>query len=165
MIGSIVTIAYISPRLTGVMLLCFPPTIIGAILLGRQVGKRSRATQDALAQTANVVEETLQGIASVKAFCNELFEQKRYDARINVFLAAVLHGAKARAALIAFIIFGIFSAIVVVLWYGTTLLLDGSLKNGDLFSFTIYTVFVGGSLGSFSDPFSNLQKSIGPTHP
>jgi len=37
------------------------------------------------------------------------------------------------------------------------------LKNGDLFSFTIYTVFVGGSLGSFADLYSNLQKSIGAT--
>jgi ABC-type multidrug transport system fused ATPase/permease subunit len=164
MIGSIIAmIVFISPRLTGVMLACFPATILGAILLGRRVGNRSRKTQDELAQTANVVEETFQGIASVKAFCNELFEQKRYESRINVFLKAVLQGAKARAALIAFIIFGIFSAIVIVLWYGTTLLLDGELKIGELFGFTIYTVFIGGSLGSFADLYSNLQKSLGAT--
>src|SRR5271170_5563673 len=163
MIGSIIAMACLSPQLTGVMLACFPPTIIGAILLGRRVGKRSGVTQDALAQTANVVEEALQGIASVKAYCNELFEQKRYGARIDVFLGAVLHGAKARAALIAFIVFGIFSAIVVVLWFGTTLLLDGSLQKGQLLAFTIYTVFVGGSLGSFADLYSNLQKSLGAT--
>jgi ABC-type multidrug transport system fused ATPase/permease subunit len=163
MLGSIIFIACISPRLTGVMLACFPPTIIGAILLGRRVGKRSRVTQDALAQTANVVEEALQGIASVKAFCNELYEQKRYGSRIDIFLAAVLSGAKARAALIAFIIFGIFSAIVVVLWYGTTLLLDGTLQKGQFFAFTIFTMFIGGSLGSFADLYSNLQKSIGAT--
>jgi ATP-binding cassette subfamily B protein len=163
MIGSVIAMIVISPRLTGVMLACFPPTIIGAILLGRRVGKKSGKTQDELAQTANVVEEALQGIASVKAFCNELFEQKRYETRINGFLKAVLSGAKARAALIAFIIFGIFSAMVIVLWYGTTLLLDGQLKSGDFFSFTIYTVFIGGSLGSFADLYSNLQKSIGAT--
>ncbi|MCE0482727.1 MAG: ABC transporter ATP-binding protein/permease [Methylacidiphilales bacterium] len=163
MIGSIGMIAWMSPRLTGVMLACFPVTIIGAIVLGRRVGKRSGVTQDALAQTANVVEETLLGIASVKAFCNELFEQKRYNARIELFLGAVINGAKARAALIAFIIFGIFSAIVIVLWYGTTLLLDGTLQRGELFGFTIYTIFIGGSLGSFADLYSNLQKSIGAT--
>ena len=163
MIGSIIAMFVLSPQLTGVMLACFPPTIIVAILLGRCVGKRSRVTQDALAQTANVVEEALQGIASVKAFCNELFEQKRYNVRIEEFLGAVLNGAKARAALVAFIIFGIFSAIVIVLWYGTTLILDHRLKYGDILGFTIYTVFVGGSLGSFADLYSNLQKSIGAT--
>jgi ATP-binding cassette subfamily B protein len=163
LIGSMVMMVCISPRLTGVMVMCFPPTIIGAILIGRMVGKRSRNTQDELAQSANIVAEAFQGIANVKAFCNELFEQKRYDARITLFLKSVRHGAKARAMLVAFIIFAIFTAITIVLWYGTTLLLDGRLKNGDLLGFTIYTIFIGGSIGSFADLYSNLQRSIGAT--
>jgi ATP-binding cassette subfamily B protein len=163
MLGSMAMMVYISPRLTGVMVLCFPPTIIGAILIGRLVGKRSRVTQDELAQAANVVTEAFQGIANVKAFCNELFEQRRYHARLQAFLKSVRHGATARAGLVAFIIFAIFTAITIVLWYGTTLLLDGSLKNGDLLGFTIYTIFVGGSIGSFADLYSNLQRSIGAT--
>jgi ATP-binding cassette subfamily B protein len=163
MLGSMVMMVCISPRLTGVMLTCFPPTIIGAILIGRMVGKRSRVTQDDLAQSANVVAEAFQGIANVKAFCNEPFEQNRYETRITDFLKSVRRGAKARAMLVAFIIFAIFTAITIVLWYGTSLLLDGSLKNGNLFGFTIYTVFIGGSLGSFADLYSNLQRSIGAT--
>ena len=163
MLGSMVMMVCISPRLTGVMLTCFPPTIIGAILIGRLVGRRSRVTQDELAQAANVVSEAFQGIANVKAFCNEPFELSRYEARLTVFLKSVLHGAKARAMLVAFIIFAIFTAITIVLWYGTTLLLDSSLKAGDLVGFTFYTIFIGGSLGSFADLYSNLQRSIGAT--
>jgi ABC-type multidrug transport system fused ATPase/permease subunit len=163
MIGSIGMMVYISPRLTGVMLICFPPTIIGAILIGRMVGKRSRVTQDELAQSANVVTEAFQGIANVKAFCNELFEQRRYEARLTLFLKSVRHGAKARATLVAFIIFAIFTAIATVLWYGTILLIDHRLTHGELFGFALYTVFVGGSLGSFADLYSNLQRSIGAT--
>jgi ATP-binding cassette subfamily B protein len=163
MVGSLALMVYISPRLTGVMLTCFPPTIVGAILIGRMVGKRSRVTQDQLAQSANIVSEAFQGIANVKAFCNELFEQKRYDSRIALFLKSVLHGAKARAALVAFIIFAIFTAITVVLWYGTTLLINGRLLAGNLLQFTFYTVFIGGSIGSFADLYSNLQRSIGAT--
>jgi len=163
MIGSIALMVYISPRLTGVMLTCFPPTIVGAILIGRLVGKRSRVTQDELAQSANIVSEAFQGIANVKAFCNELFEQKRYATRIDIFLKSVRAGAKARAMLVAFIIFAIFTAITIVLWYGTTLLIDGSLKAGDLLAFTFYTIFIGGSIGSFADLYSNLQRSIGAT--
>ncbi len=163
MIGSLGFMVYVSPRLTGVMLACFPPTIIGAILIGRLVGKRSRVTQDELAQSANIVAEAFQGIANVKAFCNELFEQKRYDARITAFLTSVLRGATVRALLVAFIIFAIFSAITVVLWYGTSLLIDGRLQAGDLLGFTFYTIFIGGSIGSFADLYSNLQRSIGAT--
>jgi ATP-binding cassette subfamily B protein len=163
MIGSMGMMVYMSPRLTGVMLACFPPTIIGAILIGRLVGKRSRTTQDELALSANIVNEAFQGIANVKAFCNEVFEQQRYEARITEFLKSVRQGAKARAALVAFIIFAIFTAITIVLWYGTTLLIDGRLSHGELFGFALYTVFVGGSIGSFADLYSNLQRSIGAT--
>ena len=163
MLGSLGMMFYISPRLTGVMLSCFPPTIIGAILIGRLVGKRSRTTQDELALAANVVSEAFQGIANVKAFCNEVFEQKRYEARITEFLKSIRHGALVRALLVAFIIFAIFSAITVVLWYGTEQLLDGKLKSGNLLQFTFYTIFIGGSIGSFADLYSNLQRSIGAT--
>jgi ATP-binding cassette subfamily B protein len=163
MLGSIGMMIYISPRLTGVMLTCFPPTIVGAILIGRLVGRRSRRTQDELAQSANVVTEAFQGIANVKAFCNELFEQDRYQARLDLFLQSIRHGARARASLVAFIIFAIFTAIAVVLWYGTILLIDHRLTQGELFGFALYTAFVGGSIGSFADLYSNLQRSIGAT--
>ena len=163
MVGSVFMMLYISPKLTGVMLACFPPTIIGAILIGRMVGSRSRNTQDELAQAANIVAEAFQGIANVKAFCNELFEQKRYESRITEFLKSVRQGATVRALLVAFIIFAIFSAITVVLWYGTEQLLDGKLQSGNLLGFTFYTIFIGGSLGSFADLYSNLQRSIGAT--
>jgi ATP-binding cassette subfamily B protein len=163
MVGSMCMMAYMSPRLTGVMLACFPPTIIGAILIGRLVGKRSRVTQDELALAANVVTEAFQGIANVKAFCNEVFEQKRYENRLTEFLKSVRQGAKARAALVAFIIFAIFTAITIVLWYGTLLLVEGRMSHGELFGFALYTVFVGGSIGSFADLYSNLQRSIGAT--
>ena len=163
LLGSIVLMVCISPKLTGVMLSCFPPTIIGAILIGRLVGRRSRNTQDELALAANVVSEAFQGIANVKAFCNETFEQRRYEARITEFLKWVRQGAIVRALLVAFIIFAIFSAITVVLWYGTEQLLDGRLKSGNLLQFTFYTIFIGGSIGSFADLYSNLQRSIGAT--
>ena len=163
MLGSLGMMIWISPRLTGVMVSCFPPTIIGAILIGRMVGGRARNTQEHLAQAGNVIEESLQGIANVKAFCNELFEQRRYESKLNVFLQSILHGARARASLVAFIIFAIFTAIIIVLWYGTTLLIDHRLTMGLLLAFTFYTMFIGGSLGSFADLYANLQRSIGAT--
>ena len=43
----------------------------------------SRETQDQLAATNTIVEETLQAIASVKAFANEAFELGRYEILAN----------------------------------------------------------------------------------
>ncbi len=162
--GGLVAIFLTSPRLAALMLFSFPVSIALAVLFGRSVRKISRTAQDRLAGAATVVEETLQGIASVKAFGNEDFERARHSSAMDAFLATVLRGARYRAALIAFIILGIFGAIVLVLWYGARLLQAGELTHGELTKFTFYTVFIGGGLSSIAEVVSAVQKSIGASH-
>ncbi len=161
LIGGIVAIFLTSPRLAGLMLLSFPVFIVLAVVFGRSVRKISRAAQDRLAEAATVVEETLQGIASVKAFGNEAFERARYASAMDGFLATILRGARNRAALIAFIILGIFGAIVLVMWYGARLMQAGELTHGELTKFTLYTLFVGGGVSSVAEVIGAVQKSIG----
>ena len=110
------------------------------------------------------MEETLQGIANVKAFTNEPYEIRRYTASIELFLGrAMLRGVRYRAAFIAFIICAIFGCIVTVMWYGCVLLQAGQLSSGDLTRFTIYTLFIAGAMGSFADLYSQIQKTVGAT--
>ncbi len=161
--GSLIFIVVKSPGLTLVMLSCFPPIILVAIFIGKRMRIQSRNAQDRLAESNTVVEETLQGIANVKAFANEAFEIKRYSASIQQFLQATLRGVRYRAALVAFIILAIFGAIVVIMWYGCLQLQQGKLSVGDLTRFTIYTSFVAGAVGSFADLYGQIQKTVGAT--
>ena len=163
LIGSLMFIVFTSGRLTLVMLSCFPPIIVVAILIGRKMRAVSRAAQDRLAESNTVVEETLQGIANVKAFANEGFEIGRYSAAIELFLTATLRGVRYRATLVAFIILALFGAIVVVMWYGCLQLQEGNITVGDLTRFTIYTSFVAGAVGSFADLYGQIQKTVGAT--
>jgi ABC-type multidrug transport system fused ATPase/permease subunit len=163
LLGGLIFIVFISGRLTLVMLSCFPPIIIVAIIFGRKMRGVSRQAQDRLAESNTVVDETLQGIASVKAFGNERYEIGRYGASIDAFLQAILRGVRYRAAFVAFVIFALFGAIVVVMWYGCRLLQAGQLSVGDLTRFTIYTSFVAGAMGSFADLYSQIQKTVGAT--
>ena len=162
--GGLVAIFLTSPRLAGLMLLSFPVFIAMAVLFGRSVRKISRQAQDRLAEAGTVVEETLQGIASVKAFGNEQFERGRYAAAIDAFLGTVLRGARYRAALISFIILGIFGAIVLVLWYGARLMAAGELTHGELTKFTLYTLFIGGGVSSIAEVLSVMQRCVGASH-
>ena len=123
----------------------------------------SREAQDRLAESNTVVEETLQGIANVKAFANETFEIARYSSSIAQFLTVTLRGVRYRAALVAFIITAIFGSIVVVMWYGCTLMQAHQLSVGDMTRFTIYTSFVAGAVGSFADLYGQIQKTVGAT--
>ncbi len=161
--GSLILIATISGQLLLVMLASLPPILLVAIIFGRRLRGVSRRAQDQLALTGVVVEETLQGIANVKAFANEPYEVRRYGASMEGFLNAILRTARLRAAFFAFIIFAVFGAIVFVTWYGCRLLENGTLSAGQMITFSLYTVFVGGAMGSFADLWSQIQKTVGAT--
>lgn len=163
LMGGLAFIIVTSGKLTLVMLCCFPPIIAVAILFGRKMRQASRAAQDRLAESNTVVEETLQGITNVKAFVNEPYEVSRYEGALDGFLTAILRGVRFRAAFVSFVIFAMFGAIVVVMWYGSRLLQAGQLSVGDLTRFTIYTSFVAGAMGSFADLYGQIQKTVGAT--
>jgi len=156
-------IAITSVKLSLVMLSSVPIVMLVAVLFGRRIRKNSTQAQDRLAETSTVVEETLQGIANVKAFGNEAFEQRRYRAGLQGYLEVILRSARHRAALIAFIIFVIFGAIVLVMWYGSHLMQRGELSHGELTRFVMYTLFIGGGVSALPDIISSVQKTLGAT--
>src|SRR5947209_7824319 len=133
------------------------------MLFGRLIRKNSKEAQDHLAESKVVVEETLQGVASVKAFANEDYEEARYRTSLDRFLERVLRGAKYRGGFFSFIIFALFGALVLVMWYGCRLVQAGGMSLGDLASFMLYTMYAAGAMGSFADLYSQLQRALGAT--
>ncbi|MEH0158226.1 ABC transporter transmembrane domain-containing protein [Limibacter armeniacum] len=148
-------------QLTAFMLLTFPVLVVVALVFGKSIRKLSKNTQDELASTNVIVEEMLQSVSVVKAFTNELFEINRYSNSLQNVVKIALRTATFRGAFVSFIIFGLFGGIVLVLWYGTTLVSEGAIKIGDLFSFIIYTMFIGGSIAGLGDIYGKLQKGVG----
>ena len=66
-----------------------------------------------------------------------------------------------RAFFVPTVIMAMFTGIGIVLWYGSRLVLSGSLPGGDLITFLLLTVFVAGSIGSFTGLYSQLQEALG----
>jgi ABC transporter fused permease/ATP-binding protein len=163
LLGGITIIALTSGKLTGVMLGTLPILIAAAVFFGRRLRRYSRETQDQLASTNTIVEETLQAIASVKAFANETFELGRYERANSRVLAAALGAARWRAVFVAFFIMALFGGIVIVLWFGSGLLQTGEISPGKLTQFFFYTIFVAGAMGQAAELFSQLQKTVGAT--
>lgn len=161
--GGIFLIAMTSLKLTGIMLASLPLLTVVAVIFGRKTRRIAREAQDRLAETATIVEETLQGIVNVKAFANEGYELNRYHEGLRRFLAVTLRGARLRAAFVAFIIFALFGSIVLVLWSGARLLQQGEITFGELTRFILYTAFVAGAMGQFAELYSQIQKAVGAT--
>ncbi len=161
--GGLTLIAITSLRLTAVMLGTLPILIAAAVFFGRKLRGYARQTQDQLAATNTIVEETLQAIASVKAFANEAFELQRYQTANARVLAAALGAARWRAVFVAFFIVALFGGIVIVLWFGAGLMQSGAITAGELTRFVLYTTFVAGAMGQAAELFSQIQKTVGAT--
>jgi len=153
----------ISPKMTALMLSVVPVIVVIALVFGKFIRKLSRDAQDKLAESGTVVQETLQGISNVKAFSNEWYEINRYDKSISGLVSMAIKNGQFRGLFVSFMLFSVFGAIVLVVWYGAGLMQKGLLSFGDLTAFVVYTVFVGGTMAGFADLFSQFQKTLGAT--
>jgi ABC-type multidrug transport system fused ATPase/permease subunit len=152
-------ILYISTKLTLVMLSIIPVIIIIALIFSKKIRKFARQAQDQLADSGTIVQETLQGISSVKAFNNEWYEMKRYSSSIDTVVKLAVKNGRFRGMFVSFLLFSVFGAIVLVVWYAVKIKMD----FGDLTAFVVYTAFVGGTMAGFADLYSQLQKTLGAT--
>lgn len=161
LIFGIVIITFMAPKLTGFMLLTFPVLVIAALVFGKFIRKLSKESQDRLAEANVIVEESLQSISVVKAFTNELFEIARYTRTLNAAVNVSLRAARFRSLFVSFVIFVLLGGIVAVGWFGALQVQSGALEVGELFSFVLYTSFIGFSMAGLGDIYGQVQRSIG----
>ncbi|MGJ8696208.1 MAG: ABC transporter ATP-binding protein [Verrucomicrobiaceae bacterium] len=162
-IGGLIFIFIASVKLSLFMLAMIPVVVLVVAIVGRKIRKWSKDAQDQLAQSNIVAEEAVQGIADVKSYSNEEFEEGRYRAALDLFLDTTLKGSKARAAFVSFIIFILFGTISVVVWFGAGMMAEGKISGEEFTRFILFSIFVGASLGSLPEIMSQLQKTQGAT--
>ena len=162
-IGGIALLAYTSVKLTFFMLTVLPFIILLAIIFGSRIRKFSKSVQDASASSNIIVEQSLSAIATVKAFTSENRERSKYKKSTELVAKLAITGGILRGGFASFLILGLFGALVLVVWKGTTLISTGELDPGQLFSFVIYSGFIGGSMGGIADVYARLQKAVGAT--
>ena len=166
LVVSTILIMVTSVKLSLFMLATFPVLVLAAFVFGKKIRKQSKITQEELAKTNVIVEETLQAINTVKAFTNELFEIGRYNFSLSKVVRAALKSNLYRGAFVSFVIIGLFGGIILVLWRGATLVHTpitdpDHLEIGQLVSFIIYTTFVGASVGGLGEMYGKVQSTLG----
>jgi len=157
----IALLVFVSPKLALMNLSILPVIVVAAMVFGRFIRSLSRRAQDQLAESNGIVQETLSGIANVKAFVNEYHETRRYARKLDAVVRLAVRGATYRGFFASFIIFCIFGAVIAVIWYGASLVSRGEISVGDLTTYILYSMFVGGSMGSFPELYANIQRSLG----
>jgi len=162
-VGGIALLVYQSPSLTGFMLLVLPLVVLLAVFFGGRIRKYAKEVQTASAESNTIVDETLSAAATVKAYTQEHFEKTRYRAALDRVAELGIRGGILRGGFSSFIILGLFGSLVAVVWKGASLIATGEMASGQLFSFVIYSGFIGGSVGGLADVYSRLQRAMGAT--
>lgn len=160
---------YISGRLTIFIIAVIPIIALIGVFFGKFIKKLSVVAQDDITESNKVVDETLHGIANVKAYANEFFEIIRYRNSIDQSVETSIKRAKWRGMFIGLIMFVAGSALMAIVWYGLHMVQlneadpTKGITIGELLQFALYAAFLGVSFGGTADLFSQLQKSIGAT--
>ena len=162
-IGGIIALFFTSLKLAFLMLAVIPVVAVVAVIFGRYIRKLSKKVQDNIAESNTIIEETMQGISNVKSFTNEFFEIIRYKKSITQIKEIAITGGKARGAFFSFIIFCLFGAIILLIWFGVKLESQGEMTHGDMIQFMLYTIFVGASIGGIAEQYAQIQRAIGAT--
>jgi subfamily B ATP-binding cassette protein MsbA len=163
LLGASILLFFLNWRLTLVILAGIPIITLTMVWLGRKIRAASKQVQDALAEAANVVEETTTGIRIVKSFAREAHEIGRFSAKVNETFAAAMYRAKVSSVLGPIIGFMAFASITFTLWYGSYEVIQDRLTAGGLVAYLVYTMMVAGPVASLAGLYAQFQSALGAT--
>lgn len=164
-VGGIIFLFFISWKLSLIMLATVPVMALIAVFFGRFIRRLGKEAQDFTAQSNNIVEEALSGIANVKAFTNEYFLINKFKVATQETRNLNVKSGLWRGLFVSFIIFCLFGAIVFIIWQGL-LMTQGehpALSKEGFYQFVLFTIMMGASIGSLPELYATFQKSVGAT--
>lgn len=150
----------LSPRLTVIFLVAAP--VLGLMLgwIVSRVAPLYGRQQRAVDRLNGRIQESLTGIRAIKAFVRGEWENEQFDAvngelcdaSTETFRHAVLNTPSFQAVM--------YAAIVCIMWFGGTFILNGTMQVGQLTGFLSYVLQVLNSVMMFSGVFLQMTRSL-----
>ncbi len=161
LIGAVTLVIVTEWRLAGIVLLAVPPIILAGAFFGRRLQKLSGEAQAALGATTTVLEETLAGVRTVKAFGREGYEIARYGRSVEETFAVAMRRTRVRSVFGPTITLFAFLTLTGVLVFGAREVANGQLSPGALVSALLYMTMVAGSIGGLTGVYAQLREASG----
>ncbi|WP_052247635.1 ABC transporter transmembrane domain-containing protein [Brevundimonas nasdae] len=161
LIGGVALLFFVSPKLTGFVLLIVPFLLGPIFIFGRKVRKLTVASQDRFANAVGFAGESVDAIETVQAFGREQSAITRFGAAVEDAFNASLTRMQARAWMTALIIVVMFGGVTLVLWLGAQDVVKGAMTPGALLQFVLLSVFAAGAVGALGESWGDVQKAAG----
>lgn len=160
-VGGFAYLFYLSPKLTGLMLLVIPLVIGPIIIMGRRVRNLSRISQDRVADVGAQVSETLRAIKTVQAFGAVPREARRFAETAERAFQTARRRIIMRSLMTAIVIALAFGAITLVLWEGAVDVIEGRMTGGTIAAFVLASAIVAGAVGALSEVYGDFMRAAG----
>ncbi|MDF2713912.1 MAG: transporter ATP-binding protein [Paenibacillus sp.] len=163
MIGSIVILLLMDWKMTLVMLIAIPVTVLIMAPLGRQMFKISKGMQDETARFTSVLNQVLSEIRLVKSSNAERREYENGKEGItNLYRFGVREG-KVQAFIMPIMILVIMGLVVALIGYGGVRVSSGLMTAGELVAFLLYLFQIVMPATQITQFFTQFQKAMGAT--
>ena len=155
---------WMNAELALIFLVCAPILAVILFLVVSKVAPMYGRLQKAVDRLNNVVQEGLTAIRAVKAFVRGEYEEEKFQS-VNGELMSTSQRTFHLAVLnLPAFQFTMYTSIVLILWFGGGMILDGSLQVGELTGFLSYVLQVMNSFMMISNVFLLLTRSLASAH-
>lgn len=161
LIGALVIILIINPRLTLLIFSVLPFLLLVARFYGRHIQKSSAGVQNKLASATVAAEEALQGIRVVKSFEREQYETARFAEGSRATLDIGIRLALYRSLFAALMMFLGLSSIGVIVWYGAHQVVAHRLSLPTLTGFLMYGLIIASNLTGLTGLYGQFRTAMG----
>ena len=161
LVGALVLVLATDWRLAAIVLALVPPIVVTGAIFGRRLQTLANETQAELGTATTVLEETIAGARTVKAFAREEYEVERYGESVGRVFAVAMRRTRLRSVFGP--LMGLFVALGItgVLVFGVREVGAGRLTPGELVSSLMYMLLVAGPIGALTGVYAQLREASG----
>ena len=141
-VGIIYIMASANPLLAGIALLPMLPLALMTSIFGTRVGGLFFAVDNAVGEVSNRLQENVVGVQVVRAFAREGYEIKRFDTANKEVFKSWIYVIDEWAKIMPTTNWLTAISIILILWFGGQMVMDGTLTIGAIVAFNAYILML-----------------------
>ena len=162
-LGALIMLVVTNPRVMALVLGVIALVVIPAVIAGRRVRRLSRDSQDRVADSSAIASEVLNAVTVVQSYAAEQREATRFAHATEEAFQTSVRRARTRAALVAFLISGIASALLWGLYQGSQAVVEGHISAGHMGQTVLYVILLISSTAALSEIYGEVLRAAGAT--
>ena len=160
-IGALILMFWLSWQLTTATLLIVIVVALVATVVLQNVQEKARLAQDDTAKSVAMLDETLRGIVTIKAFARESFAEEQVKKSTTIALQSNMRREQAQLLLLPLSNLLLISALGMVIWLGSQKVAQGAMSVGELVAFFTYSAMLAASVGNLGQHLGGIQRGRG----